>query len=142
MRPINCDEDDLHSVALCAWKEARGDGITAMDAVMHVIANRVGTPGFASDVHGVVYGKNQFTSMSVPSDPEFNLEPKVGDSLFNYCMSKVAFVMNGTDQDLTMGACYYDNPATATSGWFLRVIVNDTVNHPFLIKIGKQNFYR
>ena len=138
---LSYDDEDLHSVCLCAWKEARGDGQDAMRAVMHVIKNRVGAPGFKDTIHDVVYGKNQFTSMSVPSDPEFNLEPKDGDKQFEFCDGIVESVFNGTDEDLTKGARYYDNPRTATSGWFERAIVQDPINHPFLTKIGKQDFY-
>src|SRR5207244_356263 len=106
-----------------------------------VIANRVGHPGFAHDIHGVVYGKNQFTSMSVPSDPEFNLAPKDDDPQFAYCVKLVDTVLQGTAPDVTQGAHYYENPKTATSGWFARVIVADTVNHPLIATIGRQNFY-
>ena len=38
-------------------------------------------------------------------------------------------------------AHYYENAKTATSGWFARVIVADTVHHPLLVTIGEQNFY-
>lgn len=138
---VQYDADDAHSAALCAWKEARGEGANGMRAVLHVIANRVGSPGFAHDVHGVVFGKNQFTSMSVPSDPEFNLQPKDGDAQFAYCSNLVGFVLEGKDVDITGGARYYDNPKTATSGWFTRHIVNDPVNHPQVATIGHQVFY-
>jgi len=135
------DADDRHSVALCAWKEARGEGQEGMRAVMHVIVNRAGHPGFAADVHGVVYGKNQFTSMSVPSDPEFNLEPKSDDLQFSYCSGIADSVLSGDDPDPTNGAHYYDNPRTATSGWFSRVIVGQPQLHPLTASIGRQNFY-
>jgi len=112
-----------------------------MRAVMHVIANRVGVPGFAPTIHDVVYGKNQFTSMSVPTDPEFNLEPNDGDPQFAFCMSVVTSVLNGSDPDLTNGARWYDNPKAATSGWFARVIVGDPANHPMVATIGQQQFF-
>ena len=41
------DQDDLNNAALCVWKEARGDGDTAMNAVAHVIFHRVGAPASA-----------------------------------------------------------------------------------------------
>jgi N-acetylmuramoyl-L-alanine amidase len=136
------DQDEANSVALCAWKEARGDGLAAMRAVMHVIANRVSQLGFPKTVHDVVYQKNQFTSMSVTSDPEFNLQPSADDTQFAFCMDLVDLVLKGDNPDITNGACYYDNPKTATSEWFERVIVSDTVNHPLTAVIGRQNFYR
>jgi spore germination cell wall hydrolase CwlJ-like protein len=138
---MNYDQNDLHSVALCVWKEARGEGNDGMRAVMHVIVNRVGHPGFAHDLHRVVYGKNQFTSMSVPSDPEFNLQPKDGDIQFAYCQGLIEPVLNGSDSDLTNGAHYYANLKYSTSGWFFNHIVKDTVNHPLTVTIGHQNFY-
>jgi len=67
------DQDDLNNAILCLWKEARGDGYTAMNAVAHVIFNRVGAPGFPSNRRDVIYGKNQFSSMSISTDPEYNL---------------------------------------------------------------------
>jgi len=135
------DQDDAANVALCAWKEARGDGQEAMRAVMHVIANRVGAIGFPADVHRVVFAKNQFTSMSVSSDPEFNLTPQDGDIQYAYCAMLVEYVLRGEDPDPTCGAHYYYNPRTVTSGWFTRVIVGDPEHHPHVATIGKQEFY-
>jgi len=139
------DDNDLHAMALCIWKEARGEGHDGMRAVAHVIKNRVGTPGFAKTIHDVIFGKNQFTSMSVSSDPEFNLIPPAGDSQFAYAVAICPSVLSGDDADLTDGAHYYENAATATSGWFGRVIAGPdgfgTELHPLTASIGKQSFY-
>lgn len=136
------DSDDLHSAALCSWKEARGDGLTGIHAVLHCLKNRVGAAGFANTLHWVIYGKNQFTSMSVPSDPEFNLTPAPGDIMFPEAMRLADVVLNTDDADPTGGACYYENPKTASSGWFQRVIVGDPVNHPMIVKIMHHTFYK
>jgi spore germination cell wall hydrolase CwlJ-like protein len=139
------DDKDIHSMALCVWKEARGEGLAGMQAVAHVIKNRVGTPGFAHTLHDVIYGKNQFTSMSVPSDPEFNLVPPAGDAQFAYCSALCPGVLTGDDADVTENAHYYENPTTAHSGWFMRVIAGPdgfgTEAHSLTAHIGKQNFY-
>ena len=81
------DQDDLNNATLCVWKEARGDGPLAMTAVAHVIFNRVGAPGFADTLHDVIYGKNQFSSMSISTDPEYNLAaPEPTDPEYpSYC---------------------------------------------------------
>ena len=139
------DDQDLHSMALCVWKEARGDGSLGMRAVAHVIKNRVGFVGFARTLHDVIYGKNQFTSMSVPSDPEFNLIPPPGDGQFAYAMLMCQNVLAEDDPDLTSNAHYYENAKTATSGWFARVIAGPDglgmPGHHLLEQIGKQKFY-
>jgi len=133
---------DVELLALCIWREARGEGQDGMRAVAHVINNRVGKEGFGSTFQSVILGKNQFTSMSVPTDPEFNLMPDVGDPQYSYCLALAPTVLGGTDPDLTTGACYYANIKEATSGWFFKHIVNDPVNHPLLATIGHQNFYK
>lgn len=69
----NYDQDDLNKAISCVWKEARGDGHAAMNAVAHVIFNRGGATGFAKTLHEVIYGKNQFSSMSICADREYNL---------------------------------------------------------------------
>jgi spore germination cell wall hydrolase CwlJ-like protein len=139
------DDADIHSMALCVWKEARGEGLDGMRAVAHVIKNRVGTPGFAHTLHDVIYGKNQFTSMSVASDPEFNLIPPAGDSQFAYASAMCPGVLSGSDADITDDAHYYANLATAASGWFGRVIAGPdgfgTDGHALTAHIGKQSFY-
>jgi spore germination cell wall hydrolase CwlJ-like protein len=139
------DQDDLDNFVLCVWKEARGDGETAMTAVAHVIFNRVGTPGFASTLHDVIYGKNQFSSMSISTDPEYDLTaPTVpGPDYVSYLAATkiVEAVVAGTDTDPTNGARYYANLKESTSGWFFRNIVNDPVNHPLRATIGHQVFY-
>ena len=139
------DQDDLNNATLCVWKEARGDGPSAMTAVAHVIFNRVGAPGFANTLHEVIYGKNQFSSMSISTDPEYNLAaPEPTDPDYpSYCtaMSIVNAIAAGTESDPTGGALYYANLAECTSGWFFHHIVNDPANHPLRATLGHQVFY-
>ena len=139
------DDADIHSMVLCVWKEARGEGMLGMRAVAHVIKNRVGAIGFPASLHEVIYDKNQFTSMSVPTDPEFNLTAPPNDPQFAYSVAICPSVLNGDDVDPTYGAHYYENAATATSGWFARVIAGPdgygTEGHSLTSHIGKQNFY-
>lgn len=48
MEPYDCDHDDLNNAILCVWKKARGDGYAAINAVAHVISNRIGARGFVA----------------------------------------------------------------------------------------------
>lgn len=135
------DQTDVDNSALCAWKEARGEGQAGMRAVLHVIFNRAGAEGFPKTIHDVIYQKNAFTSMSVSTDPEFNLEPAAADPQMSFCMLTAPQVLSGVDVDLTGGAHFYLAPAEATSGWFFRNVVQDPENHPFTVQIGRQRFY-
>jgi spore germination cell wall hydrolase CwlJ-like protein len=145
MPPQAYDQDDLNNAILCVWKEARGDGNIAMNAVAHVIFNRVGAPGFAATLHDVIYGKNQFSSMSISTDPEYNLAaPGVSDRQYPSYLAAtniVKAIVAGTSSDPTNGALYYANLKQSTSGWFFQHIVNDPVNHPLRATLGHQVFY-
>jgi N-acetylmuramoyl-L-alanine amidase len=136
---ITLDQNDIDSLSLVAWKEARGEGNEGMDAVMHVIINRVGHPGFAHTLHDVIYGKNQFTSMSVPTDPEFNLQPASDDPQYVFCVSLAPGIQGETDP--TNGAHYYADLKYTTSGWFFRNIVQNSTDHPQVAVIGRHTFW-
>lgn len=134
------DQNDVESMALCAWKEARGDGIFACFLVMCVIYNRVGKLGFAHTIHDVIYGKNQFTSMSVPSDSQFNLEPPPGDTMFAACKVDATNILGGANNDPTHGALYYANEDNIDiGGWYDRNIIQKT-SHPVLLKYKHHTF--
>jgi spore germination cell wall hydrolase CwlJ-like protein len=139
------DQDDLNNVILCVWKEARGDGYTGMHAVAHVIFNRVGAPGFGERLHDVIYGKNQFSSMSISTDPEYNLAAPVATDRQHPSYLDATNIVNaivaGTASDPTNGALYYANLKESTSGWFFLHIVNDPANHPLRATVGHQVFY-
>lgn len=144
---MNFDDNDIHSMALCVWKEARGEGGLGMQAVANVIANRARAwySSLPDPIHTAVYAKNQFTSMSVPSDPEFNLEPADNDPQFDYCVNLCGAILGAEampSADPTHGALYYCNLHEATSGWFFDNIVAKTAEHPQVAAIGKQLFYR
>ena len=136
------DDNDVHSLALVSWREARGEGLSGIVAVMNAILNRVGFPGFAKTLHDVIFGRNQFTSMSVPSDPQFSLMPSANDALFAMCADNARQLLANREHDITNGAHYYCNPKTATSGWFFRNIVCDPEAHPVTAEIGHHVFYR
>ena len=140
---LNFDTDDIASLALCAWKEARGEGAEGMTAVMYVVTHRA-CVWYKGSIHAAIYAKNQFTSMSVPNDREFNLQPSPDDPQFAYCEAVAHDVLTDTQEveDPTGGALYYANLNEVTSGWFVEKIVNDPANHPQTAVIGKQTFFR
>lgn len=137
---MSFDVNDKESMALCAWREARGQGPMGMRAVMWVIKNRVGAPGFASTMHDVIYGKNQFTSMSVPSDSQFHLEPS--GASWDEAQTLAAQVIEGLLLDPTFGARYYANLRSMDQeGWFQRNIVAHPEVHRHTTAIGQHDFY-
>ncbi len=115
---------EIKEAALCAWKEAEGEGAGGTYDVLHVIRNRVASPDFPDTVHGVIYQKNAF-SWTRESDPRHSVEPRPGDPVYAACLYQAPFVLAG-DDDPTNGATYYANPKTLQKGcWFDRHIVHN-----------------
>lgn len=86
-----------------------------------------------------VLGKNQFTSMSVPTDPMYKKMPADNDVMWKVAQKLVT--EDGIDP--THGALYYGNlKHIDKGGWFERNIVEKPSVHPVLARIGKHTFYR
>jgi N-acetylmuramoyl-L-alanine amidase len=133
-------QSDIKLIALCLWREARGEGSEGMLAVACVIRNRVKAKW--GDWMKVIMGKNQFTSMSVKSDPQIDLQPKAGDKLYAKALAIAEGVYDDEIDDITKGALYYGNlKAIDKGGWFERNIVNKPAEHPETVSIGNHSFF-
>jgi hypothetical protein len=120
MEAYNYDKEDLNNAILCVWKEARGDRHAAMNAVAHVIFGMVGAAGVAETLHEMIYGESPFSSMSVCTDPEYNLgAPSVTDREYSSYVAATNIVKafaGRTDSDPTDGALYCANLKENTGG--------------------------
>lgn len=142
------EQVDLDNMALCIWRESRGEGLLGMAAVAHVIVNRANAweKNCTSPLHNAIYQRNQFSSMSISTDAEYNLEPKPEDPQYAYAVSLCVPAIEGKVPDPTNGALYYANLKEVTSGWFSENISGPdgkgVPQHPLLATIGKQAFYK
>jgi spore germination cell wall hydrolase CwlJ-like protein len=136
--------DDAEAVALCQWREARSEGEIGMRAVGHVIVNRAASwyHQMRYPVHFAVYAKNQFTSMSCPSDPQYRRFPAEVDPQWQFCQQIAPEILADADPDPTNGALYYANLEIITPGcWFEIEVVLKPQIHPLLIVIRNHHFY-
>lgn len=109
--------------ALCAWREARGEGDEGMRAVLHVINNRSQISGRSWEQE--IVAKNQFSSMTIRGDSQTIAYPKIDDKRFESALRMAFEIYAHCDlDDPTDGATFYYNPVTATSKWFIDNIVN------------------
>lgn len=127
---------EIFLLALTAWREARGESEDGINAVLHVIRNRVNI--WHKSWFDVITGHNQFSSISVLCDPQTVLWPRPGDVVFGKIQSMAAVVWNGAGDDPTDGAVYYRNSKTATSGWFQTNIADKKT---FSCTIGLHDFW-
>jgi hypothetical protein len=99
---------DTELLALCIWREDRGDGVTGMTAVACVIVNRVRKSG--KTYSQIIMAPFQFTSMSVASDPEYALLPKPGDPSYAQALTIASQAIAGVLEDITGGSTLYWAP--------------------------------
>lgn len=119
---------DYSDTALCLWKEARGEGAAGMTAVACVIRNR--TVKHDTTFSHEVYRAWQFTSMSVPSDPEYHLQPSPTDPSFALAQTIARQVIDGETVDVTEGATLYWNPAGIVSNATFTLMTGQVVKFP------------
>lgn len=104
------DEDfmtplDQISLALCAWKENRGGGLTGMTSVINVVMNRCKDSG--SSPYAEVYRPLQFSSMSYQHDPQLLTQPKEDDLIWDQAQDLAVKAARGELPDITGGARFY-----------------------------------
>lgn len=126
------EDFDKVSMALCMWREARGEGVDGMRAVGHVINNRA--IALKKSWPQIVYAKLQFSSMTYPQDPQLSNVPTVPDTEFVQACQIADAIAAGTDPDLTGGACYYFADSIPTPDWAKNMVETS--------KIGRQTFFK
>lgn len=127
---------DAFLLALALYREARGEGQRGMEAVACVVRNRVETWG--GGYYRQLTGRNQFSAMSVVGDPQTVVWPAPSDRAWKMAQAIAGATLTGVLQDVTGGALFYENPAAATSAWFVRNVRN---KRPKTATIGRHVFY-
>jgi N-acetylmuramoyl-L-alanine amidase len=97
-------------MALCIWREARGEQMMGKRGVGHVIANRVNARSFfGHDIVSVILKPYQFSSFN-PEDPNADKWPEDDDPSWMDSQQAAKAVVSWNDSDLTAGALYYFSP--------------------------------
>jgi spore germination cell wall hydrolase CwlJ-like protein len=125
---------DIHTdlVALCIWREARGEGPDGMHAVANVIMNRAVRHHMTPTQ--VVMTPLAFSSMTAHGDPQLSVYPVKSNPSY-VIASKLAGSLL-TTPDITKGATlYYDDSISFPHSWNREAVVAT-------VKIGRLNFFR
>lgn len=130
---------ELCLLALCAWREARDQGLTGMLAVCWSVRNRVNNPSWwGKDFEDVIEKKFQYSSFN-PDDPNDKLLPgdPSKDPAWAAALTAAEAAYTGTGTDPTNGATHYFSVSMKTPpAW---VTASGTV---FEIQIGAHRFYK
>jgi spore germination cell wall hydrolase CwlJ-like protein len=125
---------DQYMVALCLWREARGEGEEGMHAVASVILNRAEKRN--TSPYTEVIRPWAFSSITAKGDPQLSKWPQENDPAWITAkdIALATLVMPTTDP--TKGATlYYDDSISFPKSW-RRAAVEPTV------KIGRLNFFK
>lgn len=128
-------------VALCCWREDREDLYPGMIAVGQVINNRAKAGWFHGNAYQNVVAENQFSSMTVPTDPQLNDYPLNSETEFLKLLANMDNLFENELIDKTDGALYYADLSAVSSGWFRNEILNNPGEHPRLAIIGRTTFF-
>ena len=128
---------DLTLLALCCYREARGESFDGKRAVCHVIKNRTLKPSWwGHDWQSVILKPFQFSSFN-PDDINNEVWPKDESPAWAECMAAASAIHSGMDEDLTEGATYYyDTSIQWPKAWGSPSCYANTLN------IGRLRFYK
>src|ERR1700756_421568 len=101
------DYNDEDLMALCVWREARGEGMLGRRGVAHVIKNRSLSPcWWGKDIRSVILKPRQFSSFN-DSDPNSTKFPTQDERDWVEIKAIVQGVRNGSDYDITNFSTFY-----------------------------------
>lgn len=124
---------DLELLALCCWREARGEGMLGKRGVCHVILNRIKHHGFGIGEHGVILKHFQFSSFNL-DDPNSDKWPVEGETSWLDCIDAANAVLYGCEADFTKGALFYFSPPLSVPP------VREWGNVQIVLKVGHITF--
>ena len=124
--------------AATLWKEARGEGVNGMHAVLNVIMNRAGS---FDKIDTIILKRKQFSCWnSIDNPKQKSIEMgklaaagKLTDSKqFMEACELVQLAIDGKLTDITGGAKNYFNPKLANPSWAKKLTKTRTIgNHDF-----------
>lgn len=130
-------------VAVCCWRENREDGYYGQIAIGHVINNRAKAGWFGGNQYMNVVAKDQFSSMTIPDDPQLDKYPLESDTEFQKVLANIDALFENELLDRTGGALYYaDLSFIQENGWFQREIIDKPNEHERLAVIGRTTFFK
>lgn len=127
-------QTNINLVALCIWREARGEGPLAWRAVWHTILNRAAARFRGRTPVEVVTWPYQFSSMTAVGDGQTVAWPDPKRPADWAAWQTISEMVEGEPgEDPTKGATFY-HAASISPNWADR--------QKFLVQIGKHKFYR
>jgi N-acetylmuramoyl-L-alanine amidase len=137
-KPItNQDHADRTFLALCLWREARGENRLTRIGVAMAVMNRVNRPSWwGKNLTEVLFKKWQFSSLTDPNDRQLTTWPLPNDLSWQECLDLACQVIDKAVPNSVPGAdSYFDIsiPADQWPKW--------TATARFVCQLGRIRFY-
>ena len=121
-------------LALCLWREARGEPLEGKIAVGYSILNRKAAPQWGNTIMGVLFQRLQYSSLTYAQDPQLILWPKDNDPSWVQSMQVATDVLEGTVPNPIDGADSYHDTSIQPPYW--------ATEQTFVKQIGRLLFYK
>lgn len=127
---------DLYLLALCVYREARGEPIEAKTGVACVVRNRVNHPGWwGKDYSSVILHHWQFSSFN-PNDPNAQIFPASTEQAWADSVTTAYGVMSFSVPDNTYGSTLYFDKSLDKTPPSWAALSTPTVD------LGRLHFYK
>src|ERR1039458_10023811 len=118
MTPTQQQSANLIFLALCVWRESRGESAEAQLAVAYSILQRVARGGWwGTDVQSVIGKKWQYSSITTPGDPNLIQWPLSNDPSWDACVHAAQAALTCSLPNPAPGADWYFDGSVNRPGW-------------------------
>lgn len=128
------EQADVAFLALCLWREARGEGRDGKVAVAHSILNRKASPTWGNTVMAVLFQRLQYSSLTHGADTQLTLWPKDEDRSWQECLEIADGVIGGKLANPIDGADSYFADSITRPQW--------ATDKTFVRKVGRHEFHK
>lgn len=126
--------EDIVFLALCVWREARGEKEAGQVGVAQCIMNRVKRPGWwGNDVKSVIFKKWQFSSLTDPRDRQLTVWPEKDTLDWIRAIHVAEDVVEGRVLNPVLGADSYHDISIPSPKW--------TKTARYVTQLGRIKFY-
>jgi spore germination cell wall hydrolase CwlJ-like protein len=125
---------DLFLLALCVWRESRGEPLIAKVAVAYTVLNRAAHPSWwGTDIVSVILKPLQYSSFN-RDDPNSSRFPTKQDLSWTASLDAARKAIDKTEPDPTDGATNYFDTSISPPDW--------TKKLNYTVSIGAFLFYK
>lgn len=132
--PLLQSNADVAFLALCLWREARGETHECKVALAWSIMNRVAAKQWGNTIMSVIFQRLQYSSLTYKGDPQLVLWPQDSDASWQTCLKVADETLEGLNINPIDGADSYHDISISPPDWAKKSV--------FVKQLGRIKFYK